>query len=155
MTTIDEVIEATKQMKEGCDWNDLQPILHMIDNSGEANVALLAGETTGPIFWAAIARLLKESSAVAAFLICDARMTVRQPHEGPPGSLQEKWLAGEREGIVECFVILEAHREDDGSVTVKGTNLVYDAYFRTWEDPEDAPEHTGGVVQALKIGLSR
>lgn len=154
MLELDKAVDAAKEMKES-NWEDICPFLHVIQTDKHGLIAL-PDLGTGPQAWMALARVLFELRAMNGpildvLMVSDARMRQLEKGEQRPDNdnLQKKWEDGDRDGIVECLILLLVHQ--DGSV--EAAHLPYDAESRTWLEQEDAPDDLqGGMLDALRLG---
>lgn len=163
MLTIDEALSGAKQMKEGSDWTDTVPLMHTFHTNGQQNVVAMPEMGSGPEAWAnvgmaAVQLRIADGPMEGAITVLDARMRVLEKGQERPevDELQKKWLAGDRDGIVECmFVTL---MRGDGSYEV--ISQPYDADTQTWDEPtrmsSDDPDVVGGggMLDALRLGVA-
>lgn len=165
MPTIEQLIDGAKIVKE-VDWTDSMPILHLHHVSGHNSIIGLPEFGGGPEGWSEVGMVVTFSRVAdgplenAAF-ITDARMVKMEPgDQSPPqGNLQERWEAGDREGIVEALMVMVVH----GNGSYESAHVPYDAEARVWLEDEmliyrstdtDAPQMGGGMLDALRLAAS-
>lgn len=164
MIPIEKAVEGVKKMKEGCGWTDTMPFLHIFHADGKSAVVAIPEGGTGPALWetvgdAILTARVAEGPVEGALFVTDARMKTmaKDGDESPPvpGELQERWDAGDRDGIVEALFITIA--KDDG--TIEAVSLPYDAEAQTWDEPhfmkEEGDEQIGGgIVDAMRLAVA-
>lgn len=161
MISLTQALENAKLVKEGDEWTDLLTFVHLFHSDGKQGVVAMPGDT-GESLWAAVGEIcvtarVAEGPLDSVLFLTDARMrTLAEGEERPENdNLQEKWQAGDKDGITETLILHIMH--SDGSM--ESAMQPYDADARTWGEPTIVEKDSditvgGGIVDALRLAVA-